>query len=113
MNNLKQFAVVVGSLVIGGCASVQGTTDIGDITVRPGDSSLCLSNPCTVFFQMPEGSGKLTLIEDGPAGVWETGKFEAGSKAEIGEYWAGQTVFTIKEMPDSPKAWLTITGRRF
>ncbi len=106
---LSVFLVFVA--LVAGCANVPGTVDIGDITLHPGDSSTCMDSPCTVYFVMPPGEGQMALWEDGPAGVWETGKFDAGTKVNLGGYWAGQTVFTVKDV-DVPKAWLTVTGRR-
>lgn len=47
------------------------------MTIRPGDTVTCQSNPCEVYFEMPPGSGTYRLT---------------GTGFTIGEYPAGETV---------------------
>ena len=44
--------------LLGACAGAgRHVSDWGEITLAPGDTGTCLSNPCRVFFQMPPGEG--------------------------------------------------------
>ncbi len=64
--------------MVAGCASTGNhVTDWGEITLSPGDTGSCTSNPCRVFFKMPPGDGTYKLT---------------GTGFSIGEYPAGQTV---------------------
>jgi hypothetical protein len=64
--------------LLAACASSgRHVTAWGEITLAPGDTGTCQSNPCRVFFEMPPGAGTYT--------VW-------GSNVKIGDYPAGKTV---------------------
>jgi len=96
-------------IMLAGCVGVTGTNGIADITLNPGDSSICFDSPCATYLVMPPGDGTFLVKEDGPAGVWETGRFKAGEKVWLGSYWTGLTEFTI-EGADVPSSWLTVMG---
>jgi hypothetical protein len=49
----------------------------GEITLAPGDTGVCHSSPCRVFFRMPDGEGSYRV---------------RGQAVDIGEYPAGKTV---------------------
>ncbi len=53
-------------LLLTGCAtSGRHLTGWSGLTLRPGDTATCQSNPCQIFFEMPEGSGNYRLTGTG------------------------------------------------
>jgi len=83
-NVTKHRSLRVGALLaitaamIAGCANTGNhVSDWGEITLSPGDTGSCTSNPCRVFFNMPPGDGTYKVT---------------GTGFMIGEYPAGQTV---------------------
>ncbi|MGA7980535.1 MAG: hypothetical protein WCA32_09930 [Chromatiaceae bacterium] len=62
--------------LLAACASTgKNVTSWGEITVGPGMTGTCQSNPCRVFFQMPKGSGTYKVTGNGFAyGVYPAGK---------------------------------------
>lgn len=106
---VKKLAVIFAvALMLSGCAGIKGTSSIGEITLKPGDASVCYDAPCGTYFLMPPGEGTFLVKEDGPAGTWETGTFKAGEKTFAGSYWLGLTVFTI-EGPDGKLSSSSLT----
>lgn len=65
--------------LLSGCASTGGqhVTGWGEVTVAPGVTGTCQSNPCHVYFQMPAGTGTYEVT---------------GNEVRIGNYPAGQKV---------------------
>lgn len=57
-------------------------SDWGEITLAPGDTGTCLSNPCRVFFQMPPGEGTLEVT----ANQVKVGDFPAGETVSLGSF---------------------------
>jgi hypothetical protein len=71
-------ALILVLVLFSGCtSSARYVSDWGEITLAPGDTGTCSSNPCRVFFAMPAGTGTYTVT---------------GTGFTIGEYPAGQTV---------------------
>lgn len=97
-------AIAVG---LGGCISDAPTEseDVGEIILQPGDSKTCISTPCTVWFQMPEGTGTYTLLQDGET---KLGDYPAGQKVRLGNFWS-RHYFKIPNS-DFPEAHLYTVG---
>ena len=59
-------ALIPAAILFSGCTS-SGTyvSDWGEITLAPGDTGTCSSNPCRVFFEMPPGTGTYTVTGTG------------------------------------------------
>ena len=102
-------AASLAAMAIGlaSCASNAPTEseDVGEVILQPGETKTCISTPCTVWFQMPEGTGTYPLFEDGGT---KLGDFPAGEKVQIGNFWSSQT-FKIPGS-DFPEAHLTTVG---
>jgi hypothetical protein len=92
---------------LGGCVSNAPTAseDVGEIILKPGDSKTCISTPCTVWFQMPEGTGTYTLLQDGET---KLGDYPAGQKVRLGNFWS-RHYFKIPNS-DFPEAHLYTVG---
>jgi hypothetical protein len=77
-------------------------------TLSPGETVTCESNPCTVYFQSPEGSGTHDVVLDG--GSIKAGVAIGGKRVSLGEYYGGEHVFRV-EGTDLPAAYLNVLGR--
>ncbi|MCF1183667.1 hypothetical protein L0E83_09490 [Marichromatium gracile] len=74
--------VLVASLV--GCATAtRHVTDWGSITLAPGDTGTCTSNPCAVYLQLPPGEGRYRVT----ANQVDLGDYPAGSLAALGHFY--------------------------
>ena len=91
---------------LGGCASSPAcNTDSGNydvITICPGASRACAVAPCTVYYEMPEGSGDYQVIGNG----LRIGDFPAGKKVSLGAYW--ESYYFDIEGADVPRAYVFI-----
>ncbi len=114
------FAGIAIATGLAGCASSGGaasedtasedtpteTEDVGEIILKPGASKTCISTPCAVWFEMPEGSGTFALMQDNQV---KLGDYPAGQKVKIGNFWSPH-YFNIPES-DYPKSHLYILGQ--
>ena len=77
-------ALVLASLLaLAGCASTgRFVSDWGEITLAPGDTGTCHSNPCRVFFEMPPGDGTYRVFGTG----FTIGDYPAGKTVMIGSF---------------------------
>lgn len=70
-------------LLLSGCAStgkvIQGWDEV---TLAPGDTGQCISNPCRVLLQMPPGSGTYEVTGN----ETNLGQYPAGQTANLGAY---------------------------
>jgi hypothetical protein len=86
------FALVASLLAA--CASTgQHVTGWGQITLGPGDTGTCQSNPCQVFFRMPKGSG--TYKVTGNAVTY--GVYPAGKTVTLGSFFNSNSI----KVPDA------------
>lgn len=70
--------LVAASVLLGACASSgEHTTGATQITLKPGETGTCQSNPCQVSFVMPPGTGTYEVT---------------GNEVKIGDFPAGETV---------------------
>jgi hypothetical protein len=87
------------------CASAQNArhvTSWGEITVAPGVTGTCQSNPCRVFFRMPKGTG--TYKVTGIAMVY--GTYPAGQTVSLGNFFETNDI----KVPDAgvPPAYVYV-----
>lgn len=52
-----------------------------EVTVAPGDTAQCQSNPCRVFLKIPAGDGSVTVT--GNEVTW--GTYPSGQTADLGQ----------------------------
>lgn len=97
-------ALGLATLSLGACASDVRTV-FDEPTLRPGDRVTCVSNPCSVYFESPAGTGAHDLIEGD--GTVNEGAATGGKRVYLGQYYPGDTVFFIKGA-DLPKAYLNV-----
>lgn len=90
-----------------GCArSGKDVSDWGEITVGPGDTGACWSNPCRVFFQVPSGEGTYEIT----ANEIKVGDFRAGKLVTLGSFFESNAI----KLPgtDVPPAYVYIPNVR-
>jgi hypothetical protein len=72
-----------------GCATTgRHVTDWGEITLSPGDTGTCQSNPCRVFFRMPPGEGTYRVT----ANEVKVGDFPAGKTVSLGSFFESNAI---------------------
>jgi hypothetical protein len=100
-------ALAVG-LVLVSPASIagEGANTFFEVTVRPGTSVLCLSDPCTVYFETPAGSGTHDILQNGTT---RAGVAVGGQRVLLGVYSNENLVFRVAGT-DLPVAHLTVVG---
>ena len=83
-------AILVGMLpLLAACATTgRHVTSWGEITLAPGDTGTCQSNPCRVFFEMPPGDGTYTVT----ANEVKVGDFPAGKKVTLGSFFESNAI---------------------
>lgn len=92
-----------GVLTLVGCATT-GTfvSDWGEITLAPGVTGTCQSNPCRVFFEMPPGDGSYELRGD----AFLIGEYPAGETVMIGSFFESNVIKVVGA--DVPKAYIYV-----
>jgi len=103
---------VIGRWVLAGAASFlvacastgRHVTDWGEISLAPGDTGTCQSNPCRVYFQMPTGKGTYLVT----ANEIKVGDFPAGKKVSLGSFFESNAI----KLPGTrfPPAYVYIPG---
>jgi len=78
----------VASLLTACATSGRHVSDWGEITLAPGDTGTCQSNPCRVFFQMPPGEGTYEVT----ANEVTIGTFPAGKKVNLGSFFESNAI---------------------
>lgn len=77
-----------------------------EVTVRPGTSVTCLSDPCSVYFETPAGSGTHEVLQNGTT---KAGVAIGGQRVLLGLYSNDNVVFRVAGT-DLPPAYLTVVG---
>ena len=77
-----------------------------EVTVRPGSSVICASDPCNVYFETPAGSGTHNILQNGTV---KAGVAVGGQRVSLGVYSNESLVFRV-EGTDLPVAYLTVVG---
>jgi hypothetical protein len=95
--------LTAAALLLSGCATNSQTVYDGP-TLRPGETVTCESNPCSVYFETPAGSGTHTIFQDGSI---KAGVAVGGQRVLLGEYYGGTKVFHV-EGTGLPEAYLNV-----
>jgi hypothetical protein len=99
-------AVFIGTLsLLTACATTgRHVTAWGEITLSPGDTGTCQSNPCRVFFQMPPGEGSYRVT----ANEVTVGDFPAGETVSLGSFFESNAI----KLPgtDVPHTYVYVPG---
>ncbi len=95
-------------LALAGCASSgdNSITGFDQVTVKPGDTAQCQSNPCRVLLEIPAGTGSFAVR--GTASPM--GTYPAGQTADLGNLYDSQAL-TIVGM-DVPKTYVYVPNIR-
>lgn len=75
-------------LLIACTSTGRHVSDWGEITLRPGDTGTCLSNPCRVFFEMPPGEGPYLVT----ANEVKVGELPAGKTVTLGSFFESNAI---------------------
>jgi hypothetical protein len=103
--HLRRATLALSAAIIAGCASTgKHVTGWGEITLAPGDTGTCSSNPCRVFFEMPPGQGAYELVGTG----FTIGEYPAGKTAMIGSFFESTAIKV--EGTGLPNAYLYVPG---
>lgn len=100
----------IGCLVAGAAIMLPGLCLAGsannfyEVTLRPGESVTCASDPCSVFFETPAGSGTHDILQDGKI---KAGVAIGGQRVALGSYSSESVVFHV-DGTDLPPAYLTV-----
>jgi hypothetical protein len=71
------------------CASTgRHVSDWGEITLAPGDTGNCWSNPCAVYIEMPRGDASVVVT----ANEISLGSFPAGQTVAIGSFFESNAI---------------------
>jgi hypothetical protein len=101
--------ILCGGLLaaVAACASAgKNVTGWDQITLAPGMTGTCESNPCRVFYQMPKGSGTYAVV--GNAVTY--GTYRAGQTVSLGSFFGSNTI----KVPDAgvPPAYVYVPPSR-
>lgn len=88
------------------CFAGNSSNTFFEVTVRPGSSVLCASDPCTVYFETPAGSGTHNILQNGTT---KAGVATGGQRVLLGVYSNVNLVFHV-EGTNLPAAYLTVVG---
>lgn len=93
----------LAALPLVGCVTTGNyVSDWGEITLAPGDTGVCQSNPCRVFFEVPPGDGTYTLRGD----AFLIGEYPAGETAMIGSFFESNVIKVVGA--DVPKTYIYV-----
>ncbi len=76
----------------------------GEITLAPGDTGSCSSNPCRVYFEMPPGEGTYKVTGTG----FTIGEYPAGQRVMIGSFFESTAIRV--EGASVPPTYLYVPG---
>jgi hypothetical protein len=97
--------LVVAAPFLFGCQTTgRHVTDWGEITLRPGDTGSCTSNPCRVYFEMPPGDGTYRVTGTG----FTIGEYPAGETVTIGSFFESSAIKV--EGAGVPPAYIYVPG---
>ncbi|MCB1924245.1 MAG: hypothetical protein KDJ27_10975 [Gammaproteobacteria bacterium] len=88
------------------CFANSSPNNFGEVTLYPGASVICASDPCTIYFEAPAGSGTHDILQDGTI---KAGVAIGGQRVSLGGYSNESVVFRI-DGTDLPPAYLTVIG---
>ena len=96
----------VGNETAGGkSACVEGNFE--QVTLYPGATAHCVTNPCTLLFKMPPGEGEYQVTSNN----LHLGPFPAGQTVDLGAFWAGSHYIEVQGS-DAPAARFRVIENR-
>lgn len=87
----------------GKSACVKGNFE--QVTLCPGASAYCGSEPCNALFEMPPGEGEHQVTSNN----MDLGTFPAGQTVNLGAFWRGTHNIEVQGT-DAPVARFWVTG---
>jgi hypothetical protein len=97
--------LALATMCLGACATHgRFVSDWGQITLAPGDTGTCSSNPCQVFFKMPPGEGTYTVMGTG----FTIGQYPAGETVNLGGFFESSAIKV--QGANVPKAYIYVPG---
>jgi len=96
---VRLLSVTSVALLLVACTTTgRHVSDWGEITLAPGDTGTCLSNPCRVFFRMPPGEGTYLVT----ANEVKVGDFPAGKTVSLGSFFESNAIMLPgTDIPDT------------
>jgi hypothetical protein len=80
---------LLAALLLAACATTgRFVSAWGQITLAPGDTGTCSSNPCQVYFEMPPGDGTYRVTGTG----FTIGDYPAGKTVNIGSFFESSAI---------------------
>jgi hypothetical protein len=101
---LRAFTLLAAMLASACTTSGRFVSDWGQITLAPGDTGTCSSNPCQVFFEMPPGDGTYTVTGTG----FTIGDYPAGKTVNIGSFFESSAIKV--DGAGVPNAYIYVPG---
>ena len=84
---VSRFAGTLGAMglaILSSWSFATGTANtFFEVTVRPGSSVICTSDPCTVYFETPAGSGTHNILQNGTVNA---GVAVGGQRVSLGVF---------------------------
>ena len=97
-------SIAAAVLLLGCSSSATFVSDWGEITLAPGDTGTCRSNPCRVFFEIPAGTGTYTVTGTG----FTIGEYPAGQTVSLGSFFESSAIKV--EGAEVPKTYIYVPG---
>jgi hypothetical protein len=77
-------ATLLASALLAGCGGMPASqSDFNQVTVGPGDTRTCYTDPCTILYRMPSGQGTYTVRVNNLFGA----NIAAGSVGNLGGFY--------------------------
>jgi hypothetical protein len=110
-------ALLTVAVLLAGCATPQGDGTTGavcdrrnfdEVTLQPGCTGYCASQPCAISFRLPESGGPFDIHNRS----FLAGTGNNGETVHLGGYWLGSYIFkTTNAAGESlAPAYLTVSG---
>ena len=103
---VRPLCALGAAMILSGCLATGAPNNFFEVTVRPGSSVICTSDPCTVYFETPAGSGTHNILQNGST---KAGVGVGGERVRLGVY-SNESVTFVVEGTDLPAAYLTVVG---
>jgi hypothetical protein len=108
-SNVMAASLLVGAALLVGCAGQPsgGGSDFGQVSLVPGKTAACYTDPCTILFAMPAGKGSYVVRANNQL----VGTYPAGQVANLGDFFKMDSPITVTvDGTDAKPAILYITG---
>ena len=97
--------LVLAAMLPGACVTHgRFVSDWEQITLAPGDTGTCSSNPCQVFFRMPPGEGTYKVMGTG----FTIGDYPAGQTVNLGGFFESSAIKV--QAANVPTAYIDVPG---